>query len=563
MVGLFVLNIFLGLGVLANPYLFKAIVDSLSEAANLRSVSGQIIRLIVILGILRLLMAAGSYLQEAIGDIMRVNVHVSLRRRIFKHTLSLSIEYYENHRAGDIAQQLSKGVYDFAAWLFEFTEHITLQVVAVIVAAIAILFINPLAGAITLIAIPLHIGISLRKIHRAKPIRRQGAQLFEASIGHMTETIQNMTTVRTLGSEQAQYQRYYDVSSELRDTRRRQFPIEWRHNAARELVEALATVAAVGVVAIGAAQGRYTTGDILLVALLIQQAMSNLRPIARFIDTTGEVSTTCQRILDLLTVKPTVIDKPDAVELGEIKSIEFVDVDFTYPGINQPVLTGVSFKLEQGQTMALVGPSGTGKTTLIKLLLRLYEPTGGQLLINGHPVENFTGDSVRAHMGVVMQDVALFNATFKENLLLARPGSTQSELEKAVGLAHAKEFVDRLPEGYQTLVGERGIRLSGGQKQRLAIARAILKRPQLVILDEATSALDSASEREVQKGLNELLKGRMSVVIAHRLSTIRHADNILVIENGRVEESGSHDKLLRANGLYANLYSMQSDRLLK
>lgn len=382
-------------------------------------------------------------------------------------------------------------------------------------------------------------------------------------MGHITETIQNMTTVRTLVSEEAQYERYYQVSGKFRDLRLKQFPIEWAHNAGRELVEALGVIAVVGIVAIGAVGGRYSAGDILLIALLVQQVMNNLRPIARFIDTTGDVSTSCQRIVDLLEVEPTVVDQPGAAELPEIQSVEFRDVDFTYPGLARPILNNVSFKLERGQTLALVGPSGTGKTTLIKLLLRLYEPTGGQILVNGQPVEKFTGNSVRQHMGVVMQDVALFNATFEENLRLASPNATQDELEEAVGLAHAKEFVDKLPEGYQTLVGERGIRLSGGQKQRLAIARAILKRPQLVILDEATSALDSVSEREVQEGLKSLVAERMSVVIAHRLSTIRHADVILVIEKGRVEEQGNHQQLMAAKGLYAQLYNMQSDKLLK
>lgn len=555
-------NSVLGIGVLVNPYLFKAIIDELSRASRVPNSSGRILHLILVLAVLRLVIALFGYIQEAISDVMRVDVNIGLRKQLFKHILKLSIEYYETHRAGDITQQLSQGVYDFSSWVADSAENVAVQVIAVIVAAIAIGLKNPVAGLITLVAIPLHIGLSLHKIHKAKPLRRRGGILFEASIGVLAETIQNMTTVRTLGSESEQEKRYIKVTDELRETRHKQFPIEWWHNAGREIVEALATIGAVGVVALGALHGRYTTGDILLVALLIQQAMSNLRPIARFIDVTGEVATSCERNIELLRVQPTVVDSPGASELAGIESLEFRDVTFSYPGHDQIVLEDVSFKLDRGQTLALVGPSGTGKTTLVKLLLRLYEPTSGQILINNQPLADFTGDSLRQHMGVVMQDVALFNATFEENLRLARPSADLSELEQAVAMAHAKEFVDKFPDGYQTLVGERGIRLSGGQKQRLAIARALLKNPQVVILDEATSALDSMSEREVQAGLDSLTKNRMTVVIAHRLSTIRHASHILVIENGRVEESGSHEQLVKAKGLYAELYDMQSDRLL-
>jgi ABC-type multidrug transport system fused ATPase/permease subunit len=193
--------------------------------------------------------------------------------------------------------------------------------------------------------------------------------------------------------------------------------------------------------------------------------------------------------------------------------------------------------------------------------LRLYEPTEGEILINGEDIRGFTGASLRKHIGTVMQDVALFNDTFADNLRLAKAKASKAELESAVRMAHAEEFVAQLPEGYNTIVGERGIKLSGGQKQRVAIARAILKQPNLVILDEATSALDSTSEQQVQKGLTELLKGRMAVVIAHRLSTVKHAHEILVIEKGRITERGSHDDLIKHKGTYAHLFELQSQRI--
>jgi ABC-type multidrug transport system fused ATPase/permease subunit len=227
------------------------------------------------------------------------------------------------------------------------------------------------------------------------------------------------------------------------------------------------------------------------------------------------------------------------------------------------VLQNISFNLPAGETLALVGPSGTGKTTIIKLLMRFYDPTSGRILINNRDIREYTQQSLRAQLGVVLQDVALFNDSIEENIAFARPSASPEEVRGAAGASHADAFIQRLPEGYATVVGERGIKLSGGEKQRVAIARAILKDPQLIILDEATSALDSESESLVQEGLRRLMLGRTSVVIAHRLSTIVNADQILVLQGGRVVETGSHAKLVdKSNGLYAKLYGLQTRGLV-
>jgi ABC-type multidrug transport system fused ATPase/permease subunit len=255
-----------------------------------------------------------------------------------------------------------------------------------------------------------------------------------------------------------------------------------------------------------------------------------------------------------------VVDAPDATELEKLHSLEFRKVSFAYPGKRRRVLEDISFTLDAGTTLALVGPSGTGKTTITKLMLRFYEPTAGQILVNGEPIQRFTGESVRRHIGMVMQDVALFNDTVETNLQLANERASKAEVRAAATQAHANVFIDKLPEKYQTLVGERGVKLSGGEKQRVAIARAILKQPDLIILDEATSALDSESERHVQAGLQQLMVDRTAVIIAHRLSTVMRADQILVLKNGKIVERGRHDQLAnRPGGLYARLFKMQTE----
>ncbi|HEX3082002.1 MAG TPA: ABC transporter ATP-binding protein, partial [Candidatus Saccharimonadia bacterium] len=397
-----------------------------------------------------------------------------------------------------------------------------------------------------------------RKKQVSRPHRMEARVMLGKLSGQITETVQNLTTLRAFGGEAHTLRAHLRLADENREVRMRQHRVEWRYNTWVDLAEGVGTVLVLSVVAYQALNGAITVGGIVLVALYLQQVVGNLRPMATFIDTTGELLSTCEHMLALLAVEPTVKDRPDAQVLETLESVEFRGVSFHYPAHEQMVLRDVSFTIRKGQMLALVGPSGTGKTTLVKLLLRLYDPTGGEVLINGRDVREFTADSVRAHMGTVMQDVALFNDSLTANVLMASPDATEGELANSMKLAHADEFARQLPDGYNTLVGERGVKLSGGQKQRVAIARAILKQPGLVVLDEATSALDSASERQVQAGLTQLLRGRMAVVIAHRLSTVAAADLILVIKNGRVIEEGHHAELVARGGLYAKLFKLQS-----
>ncbi|MDE5622706.1 MAG: ATP-binding cassette domain-containing protein, partial [Alistipes sp.] len=266
-----------------------------------------------------------------------------------------------------------------------------------------------------------------------------------------------------------------------------------------------------------------------------------------------------ERIFSIIDTRSEVQDKPGAATLDELKEkIEFRDVHFSYDG-SREVIEGVSFEILRGQTVALVGPSGGGKSTLSELLPRFYDPTSGDILIDGISLRDYAQESVRARMSVVSQDVVLFNDTIEGNIAMGKQGATHEEVVEAARIANADEFIRHCAEGYQTNIGDRGVNLSGGQRQRLSIARAVLKNPDILILDEATSALDTESEKLVQDALNRLLAGgRTSVVIAHRLSTIYNADKIIVIDHGRVAEQGTHTELLAKGGIYAKLIEMQS-----
>jgi ABC-type multidrug transport system fused ATPase/permease subunit len=560
LVAAILLNTLLGLGALAPPFLLKVIVDELIKVT--RNQGAVEIRVIVWslvgLGVLRVGMAATGYFQEKLSDVLRLDIIMELRGQLFAHVLELSVDYYETHKVGEIVQRITQAVYEFGVWLQDVSQTVLLRVLTIVFSVVVIWWVNPLAGLVVTVTVVAKLAVALRKKHQTRALRRRVREHVEVVHGRITESVQNLTTLRAFGGEPGARRAFDKEAADMRKVRLAQHTVEWRYNAVVELIEGAGMVLAFAAVAFSAFGGNASPGDVVLVALYLQQVMANLRPMATFIDNTGELISSCERMLDLLAVEPTVRDRPDARVLERLERIEFRGVGFEYPGHKESVLRDISFELEPGQMLALVGPSGTGKTTIVKLLLRLYDPTSGQILVNGEDVTAFTAESLRRHIGTVMQDVALFNDTFTANVQLGKPDATRTEVERAVKLSHAEEFVQRLPNGYETLVGERGIKLSGGQKQRVAIARAILKEPSLVILDEATSALDSVSEREVQAGLNELTQGRMAVVIAHRLSTIKKADHILVIKQGKISERGSHEDLVEGRGLYAQLFKMQS-----
>ena len=285
------------------------------------------------------------------------------------------------------------------------------------------------------------------------------------------------------------------------------------------------------------------------------------RPVRTFIDQFSNINqgiAAGERIFSIIDAQSEIQDKPGAIELDGLKDkIEFRDIHFSYDG-SREVIEGISFEIKRGETVALVGPSGGGKSTLSELIPRFYDVKAGDILIDGVSVRDYTQDSLRAHMSVVAQDTVLFNDTIEGNIAMGKAGATHDEIVEAARIANADCFIQEAPEGYQTNIGDRGVKLSGGQRQRLSIARAVLKNPEILILDEATSALDTESEKLVQDALNKLLVGRTSVVIAHRLSTIHNADKIIVVDHGRVAEQGTHTELLAKGGIYAKLIELQS-----
>jgi ABC-type multidrug transport system fused ATPase/permease subunit len=554
------LNLLRSLFVVVIPIIFKNIIDQIGALVT-HPVSNPypaITRSLVFLALAFLIQAVLVFYAEKISEVVQMHTRTDLRDRVFPKILDLSVDYIEKHKPGTVMQQVNQGIGDFADWLWSFNSWLGQIIFGTIFIIVILLTKNLLIGSVFLVVCPLMLVLNIVKVRKAKEPNKRANSYYEKFAGQLSETISHLTTIKSLSAEAESEKIFRNYTSAVQTNRLKQFKIQRRYNAVRDIIGNVAVLVSVAIVTFLAIKGRYSAGDIFLVAFYTRDLTNSMQPIGHFIDDTANCNITSGRLVSLLNAKPTFEDVPDAKDLPELKSASFSNLSFTYPDAQKGAINNIGFELKPGKVIALVGPSGVGKSTITKLMMRFYLPTTGEFMVNNQNAEGFTQDSIRRHMAIVMQDVALFNTSLLENIKIAKPNATSAEVEHAAKLAHAHDFIKELPKGYNTLVGERGIKLSGGQKQRVAIARAILKNPELIILDEATSALDSQSEKLVQEGIQTLLEGRMAIVIAHRLSTVRHADEILVMEKGKVVERGNHTELIKQGGLYKRLFDLQS-----
>ncbi len=542
------------------PLVIKQIITIIGNSAGSKVVSPEIIFWLMVILAAGLLGNIAMFFQDKYQNVLGVEVAHKIRNKVFQITLSLTPSYVEHEGAGKIIQRINEGVSQFRNWIGN-ASYVLSNIVLVVISFVVIFSKSPISAMIFCIVFaPIQIYVIAKKLHLTKPMYKKWQEAGSRSMGLLSETLSNLAMVRSLSAEDALQKKYNGYNEEVFGIQLETNVLERRYNTARDILSQSYQFLAIAIATLSAIYGKLSPADIFVFASFASNLTNSLNPIARIIQTTTEADVAAGRLIEFLETKPAIIDKPDALPLVRLESIEFKNVSFTYPDgkKNKGAINNISFKIEGDKTIALVGPSGTGKSTITKLLLRFFEPTEGHILINGQDISTFTQDSIRQHIGMVMQDVALFNTTVDENLGMANAHADKTTIIKAAKQAHADEFIQELPKKYKTLVGERGVKLSGGQKQRVAIARAILKDPQLIILDEATSALDSESERLVQDGLKKLMAGRSALVIAHRLSTIMHADEILVLKNGKVTERGTHAELINQTGLYKKLFDLQS-----
>ena len=489
---------------------------------------------------------------------MRTRTLQRMRNEMFSKVVDMNVGYFSDQRKGDIISKITSDV-----GVVQFCITNTLQVafrepfliIGYTVMMVAISWELALFSVLFLPVVALIIGSIVKRLrHPARTSQQRMGEL----VSTLDESLSGIKVIKSYNATGYVKQKFYDLSEDLA---RLTLSMARRQQLASPMSEFLG-ISAVGVILVFGGSLVFKDalspeGFIAFIAMFSQIT----RPVRTFIDQFSNINqgiAAGERIFSIIDAQSEIQDKPGAIELDGLKDkIEFRDIHFSYDG-SREVIEGISFEIKRGETVALVGPSGGGKSTLSELIPRFFDVKAGDILIDGVSVRDYTQDSLRAHMSVVAQDTVLFNDTIEGNIAMGKAGATHDEIVEAARIANADCFIQEAPEGYQTNIGDRGVKLSGGQRQRLSIARAVLKNPEILILDEATSALDTESEKLVQDALNKLLVGRTSVVIAHRLSTIHNADKIIVVDHGRVAEQGTHTELLAKGGIYAKLIELQS-----
>ena len=489
---------------------------------------------------------------------MRARTLQRMRNEMFSRVMDMNVGYFSEQRKGDIISKITSDI-----GVVQFCITNTLQVsfrepfliIGYVVMMVAISWELSVFSICFLPVVALIIGNIVKRLrHPARTNQQRTGEM----VSTLEESLAGVKVIKSYNATPYIKKKFYEISADLA---RLTLSMARRQQLASPMSEFLG-ITAVGVILVFGGslvtKGSLDPGGFIAFVAIFSQIT---RPVRTFIDQFANINqgiAAGERIFSIIDSRPEIEDKPDAKVLeGLREKIEFRNVHFSYDG-SREVIDGISFEILRGQTVALVGPSGGGKSTLSELLPRFYDPTSGEILIDGIPLTDYTQESLRAHMSVVSQDTVLFNDTIGNNIAMGKSGATHEEIVEAARIANADSFIRECPEGYDTNIGDRGAKLSGGQRQRLSIARAVLKNPDILILDEATSALDTESEKLVQDALNKLLVGRTSVVIAHRLSTIHNADRIVVIDHGRIAEQGTHAELMARNGIYAKLIEMQS-----
>ncbi len=540
-----------GLLELGFPFAVKIYIDQLLPSANWTLIVVAALALLVIY----LLSAGLNAIVVYFGHMLGINIETELRRRSFDHLQKLSFRYFDNQKSGHLVARLTKDLEEIGEIAHHGPEDLFIAVMTFFGAFLLMLSVNVELALITAAIVPAVAFITARYGGR---MTENWHQLYGRVAGfnvRIEENVGGMRVVQAFANEDHERRLFAVDNSAYRTTKLAAYRLMAATNAlsflSMRLVQLVVLIAGSRLVLTGDLTAGGFVGFLLLVGVFFRP----VEKINAVIETYPKGIAGFRRYLEFLGTEPDIADRPEAIAAPPFKGhVSFSDVGFSYGG-DRPLLSGINLDIAAGETIAFVGPSGVGKTTLCSLLPRFYEVTEGAISIDGIDIRNMTVASLRRQIGIVQQDVFLFGGTIRENIAYGRLDATESEIAAAAERAQLGSLLAELPDGLDTIVGERGVKLSGGQKQRIAIARMFLKDPPILILDEATSALDTATEREIQASLAELAKGRTSLVIAHRLSTIRNAHRIVVVDADGIAEQGSHDDLLKRGGGYARLYA--------
>ncbi len=549
---------FLTLAKLANvgvPLVMKQVVDGLDARTAVLAVP---IALLAVYGVLRF----STTLFAELRDVVFVRVTQRAIRRValgvFRHLHGLSLRFHLERQTGGMSRDIERGTRGISTLL----SYLLFSIIPVIlefalVAAVLLKKFDWRFAAITFGAVALYLSFTVLVTEWRMEIRRRANELDSKANTRAIDSLLNYETVKYFGNEEFEVRRYDENLRKYETAAVQNEASLGLLNIGQSLIIALAVTALMYLAAEGVVKQAFTLGDLVLVNGLLIQLYIPLNFLGMVYREIKQALIDMDRMFRLLTEHREVEDRPGAAAVPEgPATVEFRDVDFSYEPARQ-ILHGVSFAIPAGRRVAVVGHSGSGKSTLARLLYRFYDVGGGAILVNGVDVRDLAQQSLRAAIGIVPQDTVLFNDTIRYNIRYGRPEASEEEVIQAARAAHIHDFIESMPAGYETMVGERGLKLSGGEKQRVAIARALLKNPRILIFDEATSALDSKAEKAIQTELERISEGHTTLVIAHRLSTVMDADQILVLAGGRVIERGMHRELLAAQGEYARMWALQ------
>jgi ATP-binding cassette subfamily B protein len=538
------------------PLLLKRVVDALDRGAE--PALAVPLALLAAYGALRLANAAFAELRDALFARVRYNAMHRLSMTVLSHLHALSLAYHLERRTGAVSQDLARGTRSVSNIL----NYLVLNIVptaaeTLLVVAIMLFSYSWTFTATTLLAIAVYIGFTLAMTEWRMEYRHRMNALESRANDRAVDSLLNYETVKYFNSEGHELRAYDRTLDEWTEAAVRTQASMGLLNFGQGVIVAIAVTAIMMQAAFGVSAGTMSLGDLVMINGLLLQLFMPLNVLGSIYRAMKYALTDMDLVFRLLDTPAGVTDRPDAGALAVTQArVRFENVGFGYQA-DRPVIAAIDFAIEPGRKVAVVGPSGAGKSTLARLLFRFWDPDHGRVTIDDQDLRDCTQDSVRAAIGIVPQDTVLFNDTLAYNIGYAAADATRADIERAARLADLAPFIEALPQGYETVVGERGLKLSGGEKQRVAIARVILKQPPVLVFDEATSSLDSRSEGAILQALNAVARTTTTLAIAHRLSTVADADEILVLENGRIRERGRHAELLAEGGLYAHMWRLQ------